>query len=384
MRANPSHYRLATMRHALESARRLVVKVGSALVTNQGRELDLEALADWAGQIATLHRAGRQVALVSSGAVAAGMQRLGWRERPHAMHALQAAAAVVQMCLVDAYEQAFARHGLHAAQILLTHEDLADRTRYLNARSTLSTLLALAVVPVINENDSVVYDEIRFGDNDTLAALVANLLEADALIILTDQDGLYTADPRTHPQAERVPEGAAGDPCWAEMAGGAGSGISRGGMITKVRAAERAAASGAHTLIANGREADVLLRLTAGEPLGTLLYASRTPLAARKLWLAGHLQLAGRLHLDAGAVAALRAGRSLLPVGVRAVEGEFVRGAVLACLTPDGVDIARGLANYASSEARRIAGQSSDAIEALLGYIDAPELIHRDNLVLLG
>jgi glutamate 5-kinase len=330
-----------------------------------------------------LHEQGREVILVSSGAIAAGMQRLGWTIRPHAVHELQAAAAVGQMGLAQAYETQFSSLGLKTAQVLLTHDDLADRTRYLNARTTLTTLLELGVVPIINENDTVVTDEIKFGDNDTLGALVANLVEAEVLMILTDQQGLYSADPRKDPNAQLISEGDASDNRFAAMAGGAGSGISKGGMITKVRAAQRAARSGAHTLIASGHEPEVMQRLMAGEALGTLLVAAASPLAARKQWLADHLQLAGSLLLDDGALIALRSGRSLLPIGVTAVEGEFERGAVVACRDHNGREIARGLINYSSSESRRIARKPSNEIEALLGYIDAPELIHRDNLVLL-
>ncbi|ATE59124.1 glutamate 5-kinase [Thauera sinica] len=369
------------MREKIRTARRLIVKVGSALVTNNGAGLDHAALDGWGRQIAQLRAGGREVALVSSGAVAAGMQRLGWTKRPREMHKLQAAAAVGQMGLVEAYEKAFSRHGLQTAQILLTHEDLADRTRYLNARSTLTTLLELGVVPIINENDTVVTDEIKFGDNDTLGALVANLIEADALIILTDQQGLYTADPRTDPAATLIAEGRAEDRQYEAMAGGAGSGISKGGMITKIRAAQRAARSGAHTCIAGGRIPDPLLRLAAGEPVGTLLYASSTPLQARKQWLADHLQLAGDLIIDDGAVAALQNGRSLLPVGVIEVRGDFERGAAVACRTAAGEEVARGLANYSATECRRIARRPTAEIESLLGYIDEPELIHRDNMM---
>ena len=371
------------MRQRIADARRLVVKVGSALVTNNGQGLAHDFIGDCARQIAALHAEGRQVLLVSSGAIAAGMQRLGWRARPHAMHDLQAAAAVGQMGLAQVYDSIFAQHGLKAAQILLTHDDLADRARYLNARSTLHTLLALGVVPVINENDTVVTDEIRFGDNDTLGALVANLVEADTLIILTDQRGLFTADPRHDPAATLINEGRADDPRFAAMAGGAGSGISRGGMITKVRAAQRAARSGAHTLIVGGQQGDALLAAARGEEIGTLLYAVDSPLAARKQWLADHLQLAGVLTIDAGAAQALKNGRSLLPVGVSAVAGEFARGAVVACRTTMGKEIARGLINYSSAEVHRIAGHVTRDIEGLLGYIDGEELIHRDNLVLL-
>ncbi|MGE5491672.1 MAG: glutamate 5-kinase [Actinomycetota bacterium] len=367
----------------LASAKRLVVKVGSALVTNNGTGLDLKAIKDWARQIAALRKDGKEVVMVSSGAIACGMQRLGWAKRPSSVHELQAAAAVGQMGLVQVYEGAFSEHGLQTAQILLTHEDLSDRKRYLNARSTLTTLLELGVVPIINENDTVVTDEIKFGDNDTLGALVANLVEADALIILTDQQGLYTADPRKDPAATLISEAAAGDPKLEGMAGGAGTSIGKGGMITKVLAAKRAARSGAHTAIASGHVADAIIRLAQGEPVGTLLTANTPPLAARKQWLADHLQLAGRLRLDAGAVQALKQGRSLLPIGVVAAEGEFERGAAVACITPEGHEIARGLANYGSGEARLIARKSSQEIEEVLGYIDEPELIHRDNLILL-
>jgi len=371
------------MRTRIARSKRLVVKVGSALVTNNGAGLALDFIADCARQIAALHEAGREVLLVSSGAIAAGMQRLGWSTRPHAMHDLQAAAAVGQMGLAQAYETTFAQHALKAAQVLLTHEDLADRKRYLNARSTLQALLGYAVVPIINENDTVVTDEIKFGDNDTLGALVANLVEADALVILTDQSGLFTADPRQDAAATLITEGRADDRSFEAMAGGAGSGISKGGMITKVRAAQRAARSGAHTLIVSGREEDALLRAAQGAAIGTLLYATQSPLTARKQWLADHLQLAGSLILDEGAAKALRSGRSLLAVGVKSVEGDFERGAAIVCRTLDGMEIARGLVNYSSSEARRIAGHGTPEIEALLGYLDDEELIHRDNLVLL-
>lgn len=371
------------MRTRIARSSRLVVKVGSALVTNNGAGLAHEFIADCAQQIAALRAQGREVLLVSSGAIAAGMQRLGWSTRPHAMHDLQAAAAVGQMGLAQAYETTFLQFGLKAAQILLTHEDLADRARYLNARATLRSLLRYGVVPIINENDTVVTDEIKFGDNDTLGALVANLVEADALIILTDQAGLYTADPRRDPTATLIGEGRADDRQYEAMAGGAGTGISKGGMITKVRAAQRAARSGAHTLIVSGREEQALTRAAAGEQVGTLLYATESPLAARKQWLADHLQFAGSLVLDAGAIKALQDGRSLLPIGVVSVDGEFERGAAVACRAADGREIARGLTNYSSSEARRIARHATSDIEALLGYADEEELIHRDNLILL-
>ena len=370
------------MRDKIRNARRLVVKVGSALVTNNGSGLDKAAMADWARQIAVMRASGKQIVLVSSGAIAAGMQRLGWDKRPHEMHKLQAAAAVGQMGLVEAYEEAFSQHGLHTAQILLTHDDLADRKRYLNARSTLTTLLELGVVPIINENDTIVTDEIKFGDNDTLGALVANLIEAEALIILTDQKGLYTADPRQDPSATLVSEGRAEDRAYEAMAGGAGSGISKGGMITKIRAAQRAARSGAHTCIASGHEADAIVRLARGDALGTLLYATSSPLQARKQWLADHLQLAGDLVIDDGAAVALRSGRSLLPVGVIEVRGDFERGSAVACRTSAGEEVGRGLVNYSSTECRRVARKPSTDIERLLGYIDEPELIHRDNMVL--
>jgi glutamate 5-kinase len=369
---------------SITRARRIVVKIGSSLVTADGRGIDHAAVAQWAEQIAALKAQGKEIVLVSSGAIAEGMQRLGWSRRPAAMHALQAAAAVGQMGLVQAYESAFSRFGLHTAQILLTHDDLADRRRYLNARSTLVTLLALGVIPVVNENDTVTTDEIRFGDNDTLGALVTNLIEADALILLTDQEGLYSADPRKDPAATLVRQAKAGDPALETMAGGAGSSFGRGGMLTKVLAAKRASRSGASTVIANGREDKVLARLAAGEMLGTELVAETMTLVARKQWLADHVRLAGRLTLDAGAVRALaRDGKSLLPIGVVACEGRFERGEVVGCCDPEGREVARGLVNYSAAETQRIMRRPSSEIEAILGYVDEPELIHRDNLVLL-
>lgn len=366
----------------IKDVTRIVVKVGSALVTNDGAGLDESAIAGWAAQIAALHARGLQVVLVSSGAIAEGLQRLGWKTRPSAIHELQAAAAVGQMGLAQAYESSFAKHGLHTAQVLLTHADLADRQRYLNARSTLLTLLDLGVVPIINENDTVVTEEIKFGDNDTLGALVTNLVDAGLLIILTDQEGLFTADPRKDPSARLVSRADAGDASLEEMAGGAGSSIGRGGMITKVLAAKRAARSGAHTAIASGRVPDVLQRIVDDFPVGTFLRAQTTPLGARKQWLADHVQIGGRVVLDAGATRAItKEGKSLLPIGVTDVIGSFERGAIVACVGPDGTEIARGLINYGSAEARRIAGKPSSEIEPILGYLDDIELIHRDNLV---
>lgn len=372
------------MNSVIANAKRWVIKVGSSLVTNHGQGLDHDALLGWAEQITRLKEGGREIALVSSGAIAEGMQRLNWKKRPSAVHALQAAAAVGQMGLVQAYESCFRKHGLHAAQVLLTHDDMADRKRYLNARSALLTLLSMNVVPVINENDTVVTDEIQFGDNDTLAALVTNLIEADVLVILTDQQGLYTADPREDASATLVMEARAGDPKLEAMAGGAGSALAKGGMLTKVRAAKRAAHSGAHTVIACGRESEVLCRLANGEAVGTRLTAQTLPLAARKQWLADHLQVRGKVTLDEGAVRALKMdGKSLLPIGVVDTTGEFERGEVVSCVSPDGREVARGLVNYSATETRKILRRASHEIEAILGYVDEPELIHRNNLVLL-
>lgn len=372
------------MRSKVTGAQRWVVKIGSALLTGDGKGLDREAMAVWVEQMIALHEAGIELVLVSSGAVAAGMSRLGWASRPSAMHELQAAAAIGQMGLVQAWESSFGKHGRHTAQVLLTHDDLSDRKRYLNARSTLRALVGLGVIPVINENDTVVTDEIRFGDNDTLAALVANLVEADLLVILTDRDGMFDADPRNNPNAQLIHEARADDPALDAVAGGTGGALGRGGMQTKLRAARLAARSGAHTLIVGGRIERVLDRLKAGEQLGTLLTPERGMVAARKQWLAGHLQTRGALTLDNGAVQALReANKSLLPVGVKAVDGAFRRGEMVVCLAPDGREVARGLSNYSAVEAQKIIGLPSDAIEGALGYMAEPELVHRDNLVLV-
>ena len=372
----------------LQDARRIVVKVGSSLVTNEGRGLDEGAIEEWSRQLAALVHGDdgirREVIMVSSGAVAEGMKRLGWATRPKEIHELQAAAAVGQMGLVQMYETKLRTYNVGSAQVLLTHADLADRERYLNARSTLLTLLQLGVVPVINENDTVVNDEIKFGDNDTLGALVANLVDADALIILTDQKGLYTADPRSNPHAQFVHEAQAGDVALEAMAGGAGSSIGKGGMLTKILAAERAAGSGASTVIAWGREHAVLLRLTRGESIGTLLVAPTHKNQARKQWMMDHLQLHGAVTIDAGAALKVRdEGKSLLPVGMVAVEGDFSRGDVIAVRDAQGVEIARGLANYSSSEARLLCRHASSEVEQLLGYRGEPEMVHRDNMVVL-
>lgn len=367
----------------LLNARRIVVKVGSSLVTDEGRGLDAQAIGQWCQQLAVLVKSGREVIMVSSGAIAEGMKRLGWATRPKAIHELQAAAAVGQMGLVQVYESQLRENGVGSAQVLLTHADLADRERYLNARSTLLTLLQLGVVPVINENDTVVNDEIKFGDNDTLGALVANLVDADVLVILTDQKGLYTADPRKDASARFVHEAHAGDPALEAMAGGAGSSIGKGGMITKILAAKRAAGSGASTVIAWGREPNALIRLTQGEAIGTLLVAQTGKNQARKQWIADHLQLRGAVTVDAGAAIKVRdEGKSLLPIGMTTVQGEFSRGDVIAIRDGDGTEVARGLANYSSAEARLICRKPSSEFEKLLGYTGETEMIHRTNLVL--
>lgn len=371
-------------RSTLSGARRWVVKIGSALLTADGKGLALDALAGWVAQMAARVESDVELVLVSSGAVAEGMSRMGWSRRPQSLHELQAAAAIGQMGLVQAWESAFQRHGLHTAQVLLTHEDLSDRRRYLNARSTLRTLVELGVVPVVNENDVVANDELRFGDNDTLAALVANLVEADLLVLLTDQAGLYDSDPRRNPDASLIHEAQVDDPSLDAMAGGSGGALGRGGMATKLRAARLAARSGTPTIIGPGARPGILADLAAGEAVGTLLTPTQGPEAARKRWLAGQLQVRGRLVLDEGAVRVLQeSGRSLLAVGVQAVEGRFDRGEVVACVGPDGREIARGLVNYDAEEARRIRGRPSGEIAAILGYVDEEELIHRDNLVLV-
>lgn len=370
-------------RERIPFTRRWVVKIGSALLTRDGAGLDPDVLEPWVAQLTARRRAGHDLVLVSSGAVAQGMSRMGWRRRPRALHELQAAAAIGQMGLIRAWETCFARHALHTAQVLLTHDDLSNRERYLNARSTLRTLLALGVIPVVNENDTVATDELRFGDNDTLAALVANLIEADLLVLLTDQDGLFDADPRKQPDARLITETRIDDNRLDAVAGGSDNGLGSGGMVTKVRAARLAARSGCATVIAPGRSADSLGRIGRGETIGTLLRPVQEPQAARKQWLAGHLRVSGRLVLDAGAARAVRQeGRSLLAVGVKAVRGQFKRGEVVACVDEQGREIARGLVNYDVQDIDRIKGQPSSAFAGILGYVDDEELIHRDNLVL--
>ena len=372
------------MDERIRNARRWVIKIGSALLTNDGAGLNLEGMARWAEQIATLQEQGKEVVVVSSGAVAAGMVQLGWRSRPQSVPEQQAAASVGQMQLIKTYEKFFQTHGLHSAQILLTHEDLTDRKRYLNARATLKTLLKHKVIPVVNENDTVATIEIRFGDNDTLAALVANLIEADTLLILTDQQGLFDKNPRTHDDATLISEAEAANPLLLEYAGEAASELSQGGMRTKIYAAQKAARSGTHTIIASGREDQPILRIANGEHLGTRLRASEPPVTARKQWIANQLKQKGRLWLDDGAVQALRKdGRSLLPVGVSRVEGDFQRGDLVSCVAPDGSTLAMGLINYSAEDARKIMGKPSDQIGDELGYTNEAEIIHRDNLSLL-
>lgn len=372
------------MSSIIKKAKRLIIKVGSSLVTNDGHGLDLAAVATWAKQIAKLHEQGKEIILVSSGAIAEGMLQLGFKQRPEEVNELQACAAVGQMGLAQIYQTSFDRYGLKTAQILLTHADFADRTRYLNARATLLALFRLNVLPIINENDTVVTDEIKFGDNDTLGSLVANLIEADALIILTDQKGLFTADPRKDSSATLITEAYAGDSELEKMAGGTGSGIGRGGMLTKILAAKRAARSGAHTIIAWGREPNALIRLSEGEMIGTQLLAPNHHLQAKKQWMADHLQTAGKVFLDAGAIQKIqKEGKSLLPIGIIRVEGEFVRGEIVSCIDGNGHEIARGLANYSSRETALIARHKSTDITNILGYDGDQEFIHRDNMIVL-
>ena len=373
---------MAGERAVLKKSRRWVVKFGSALLTNDGKGLDNAAIAGWVDQLVALKQQGVEVVLVSSGAIAEGMTRLGWDKRPAQVHKLQAAAAIGQMGLVQVYEKNFARHQVQTAQILLTHDDLADRKRYLNARGTLCTLLELGVVPVVNENDTVITDEIKFGDNDTLAALVANLVEAEAVILLTDQLGLYDADPRVDPSAQLIVQAEADDPMIAAVAGDGGA-LGRGGMVTKVRAAKLAARSGAVTVIASGRVKNILLEVRAGLEVGTLITPSSSPIAARKQWLAGHLQVKGRLVIDDGAAQAMcQRGKSLLPAGVVSAEGEFSRGEMVLIVDVKGVELARGLVNYSVHNAQSILGLPSAKIAVAIGFVNEDELVHRDNLAL--
>jgi glutamate 5-kinase len=370
-------------RKAVAESKRWVIKIGSSLITNDGQGLNHRAIQSWAEQIAALRAAGKEILLVSSGAVAEGMARIGWKQRPHALHELQAAAALGQMGLIQHFESCFQQHDIHTAQVLLTHEDLSNRQRYLNARSTLKTLLSLGAIPIINENDTVATDEIRFGDNDTLGALVSNLVEADALVILTDQQGLFNKDPRFHQDAELINQSNASNGDLIKMAGNSGD-LGQGGMRTKITAAQRASRSGAVTIIASGTEENILQKIAQGETIGTLLAADIEPLTARKQWIANQLKIRGQLTLDAGAANALKKdGVSLLAVGITMVQGDFQRGDVVSCQNPDGEEIGRGLVNYNHQEIQKIKGQNSEKIEEILGYIDEAELIHRDNLVLL-
>ncbi|NLJ51599.1 MAG: glutamate 5-kinase [Alcaligenaceae bacterium] len=367
----------------IKDANRVVIKIGSSLLTNNGKGIDSQEIARWAGQIAYLHQQGQQVVLVSSGAIAEGMARLGWNKRPKLVNQLQAAAAVGQIALAQAYETAFKQYGIQTAQILLTHDDLADRHRYLNARSALNTLLELDVIPIINENDTVITKEIQLGDNDTLGALVANLLEAEAYIILTDQEGLYDSDPRKNKNAQFIHRAEAGDPTLEKMAGGAGTHVGTGGMLTKILAAKRAARSGAHTIIASGQVENLLPRLSQGESIGTELYAKIPILSARKQWLAAHLHVSGYLVLDEGAITALTLqGKSLLPIGVTEVRGDFERGDLVACIDKEGREYARGLVSYSAEDARQIIGKPSGQIEKILGAVTDNDLIHRDNMII--
>lgn len=368
----------------LGKTRRWVVKVGSSLVTDDGQGLDRERISSWVKQICRLRDKGREIVLVSSGSIAEGLSRLGWEKRPEALNDLQAAAAVGQMGLIQAYESKFQQYNVHTAQVLFTHEDMADRQRYLNARSTLNRLLDLNVVPVVNENDTVATEEIRFGDNDRLAAVTANLVEADLLVILTDQEGMYDSDPRQNTDARLLDRVMVDDKKLEDMASGSST-HGRGGMRTKIQAARLAARSGTATLIANGRTDQILQQIADGAKTGTLFCPAQEPLAARKQWLAGQVVLTGKLILDDGAVTVVsQSGKSLLPVGVKDVLGDFPRGAIVACIDDKGREIARGLVNYSSDEIIKIKGQASGDIMKLLGYIDEAELIHRDNLVLMG
>ena len=366
-----------------KQAKRWVVKIGSALLTNDGAGVDCNAIDSWVNQIAELLSQGKEIVLVSSGAIAEGMARLGWANRPDSIHNLQAAAAVGQMGLIQIYESSFLRFNRKTAQILLDHDDLASRQRYLNARGVMKRLMDLGVVPIVNENDTVVTDEIRFGDNDNLAALVANLIDADVLVILTDKDGLYDANPDHDPTAQLVTEAKAANSSLDSLVGESSSQLGRGGMVTKLQAARLASSSGCSTIIAGGRNNDVLIDIASGKSIGTLLKAHQKPIAARKQWLAGQLQVKGKLLLDDGAIEVLvRHGRSLLPVGITSVDGTFGRGDLVSCVDLRGIEVARGLVNYSVEEARKLCGESTSSISKILGYKDDDEMIHRDNLVL--
>ncbi len=366
----------------LKACKRIVVKIGSSLLTANGQGLDLEAISHWAKQIVDLHHAGHEMILVTSGAVAEGMVRMKLPHRPTDLPSLQACAAIGQMGLIQTWSSVLDRHHIKTAQVLLTHDDLTDRRRYLNSCDALQQLIDWHVIPVINENDTVSTDEIRFGDNDTLAAMVAGQVHADLLIILTDQQGMFDADPRSNPEAKLLSTVRALDETLFEMAGGSGT-LGTGGMLTKVRAARLAAKSGCPTLIASGESDRVLARLMAGELLGTLFITDDDRMTAHQQWLAAHLQTAGRLVIDDGAVNAIKTQhRSLLPVGVKAIEGHFDRGDVVECVDRQGKRIAVGRVNFSSRSAELVKGLASDKVYQVLGEARSLEMIHRNHMAI--
>ena len=370
-------------RETIKSTKRWVIKIGSALITDNGCGLKHDNLDNWVNQISALRERGIDIVIVSSGAVAEGLTRLNWKNRPNIIHKLQAAAAVGQMGLIQAYETCFQKYNKQTAQVLLTHDDISNRTRYLNARTSLNTLLQLGVVPIVNENDTVAPDEIRFGDNDTLAGLVANLIDAELLVLLTDQNGLYTSDPRKDSSAELIEQAKADDESLEKYAGDS-SNYGRGGMLTKLKAASIASKSNTQTIIASGNESSILLKIANSEKVGTLLTTSEDTLQAKKQWLANQAYLKGSVTIDSGAVTAIiKSGKSLLPIGVKSITGEFKRGEIISCIDLDGKEIARGLSNYDSIQATSIMGKSSEEIGELLDCKDEDELIHRDNMILI-
>ena len=371
----------------LKHGARLVVKIGTSVITNNKNAVCDRMINTLASQISTLQKEGFKVIIVSSGAIAAGVHRMGWKQKPKKISHLQAAAAVGQVSLVETYEKEFKKNGLTTAQVLITGEDFSSRKRYLNSRATFETLLNENILVIVNENDTVSTDEIKVGDNDTLAASIANAIQADLFVILTDQKGLFTENPTSSSQAELIKSVDADDEMLSRVASKSHSEFGTGGMETKIKAARIVAGLGIDTIIASGFEVDILLKIKSKNFVGTTILSGKKnkAISAKKQWILNHIKAKGKLYLDSGAIAALvQFNKSLLPVGIVKIDGRFDRGDLVVCMTEKGVEVARGLINYSSLEAEKISGLLSEQIEKELGYMEEPEVIHKDNLILIS